>query len=45
MQARHNKKMKELACLHPILCVASKFACNIMTRRFIGCGKNGELLS
>ena len=39
MQAHHNEKMKEL------LCVASKFVCNITTKPFFGWGKNGELLS
>ena len=29
----------------PILCVASKFVCNITTKGFIGWEKNGELLN
>ena len=45
MQEHHNEKMKELVYPHPILCVASKFACNVTAKQFIGWGKNGELLS
>ena len=38
------KNWKNYSIPHPILCVASKFVCNITTKRFIGWGKNGELL-
>ena len=37
--------MKELVYHPPILCVASKFVCDITAKRFIGWGKNGKLLS
>ena len=45
MQAYYNEKGKNYFIPHPILCVASKFVCNITTKRFIGWGNNGELLS
>ena len=43
MQVHHDDKMKEL--VYPHRSVASKFVCNITTARFIGWGKNDELLS
>ena len=36
MQDHHNEKMKELVYHPPILCVASKFVCDITAKRFIG---------
>ena len=39
------KKWKNLSIPHPILCVVSKFVWKITTKRVIGWGKNGELLT
>ena len=42
IQAHHNEK---LVYAPTNIVRSSKFVCNIATKRFIGWGKNGELLS